>query len=1118
MKKKMFGKVLAFAALLTTTLALAAGAAGKVTFDISSAEAQPGEEVQLTVKVTENVGFANAKVKCVFDTDVLSYIKTDDAGKYGGTMHTPNFGEESYTSEYNVLYWNNLLSTKNFTNIGVAATVTYKVSEEAEIGSTISVNVDAVKSWVSDHAGDEVDWEVTGGKITVIDAPSLPDSVKITFENKKLTYTGEAQKVEATVKGAAPEGTTVTYSDDYGVDKADSYTVTAAGEYNVTATISAPGYSAKEVTALVTVAQKELTVSGLTAANKVYNGNTDATLSGGKLNGVISGDEVEAEFPTFGTFASKNVGTGIAVTFEDIVLSGVDSENYTVKNPSVKANITVADIKVKADDKSMAKGGEVPALTYTFESEIFEEPDAILSGALTTKADGSKAGTFDILQGSLKASSNYKLIFTKGTLTVEEKKTQNITVSTINDKTYGDEGFKVSVMPDAASGLTEFTFTSSDPTVASIDAEGVVTIHKAGTTVITVKQAGDDTYAAFEKKQTLKVAKVKLVLTPTSGVFVKKYTEDDPEFTFTYDESKLVGEDTLTGKLSRKNPTESKVGKKYALTLGTVTVSDNYTLELADAYLEVVDKTPQTVTLSGVPASVTYGDADFTLAATADETSGLDTFTFETSNDKIATVDADGKVKIVGVGKVTVTVKQAGDDAYAAASASVTFTVAAKVLEIDASGIDLKAKSVPFAATATVVGDDDVKVDFDSLETELNEVEGGYAVTLTGFTLIGEDAAKYELKSVEAITVPIAAEDEDDLLVEINATAENGSVEGNGTYLIGTTVTLTAVPDSKYRASGWVDADGKTVSKTAKCTFIAGEEVPTPVFKKKTSGGGGAVGGTTNGSSDSKYDAAGNLVVFTVRFESNFGSFVNDRHVNKNYTLNRPDDPVRVGYVFGGWYTDALLNNAYDFNTPVTENFTLYAKWTVEGADEWKNPFSDVAEGDWFYDAVKFVNESGLMNGMSDTTFAPNDTLTRAMFVTILYRADGEPEVSGTASFTDVESGSWYEKAVIWAVNNGIVNGITETTFAPNAEITREQMATILYRYAAYKGYDVSVRGETSYTDKADVSPFASDAVTWAFSKAVMSGHEGGSFAPQENATRAQAAAVFMRFLQNENL
>lgn len=1106
MKKKMFGKVLAFAALLTTTLALTAGAAGKVTFDISSAEAQPGQDVDLTITVTQNDGFASA-LFTLSHGDALTFVKTVDAGNYGVTVHNAKLPK---------LYWNNPTVTENYTNKDLAATVTFTVSEDAEIGSTIPVTIEE-GAQIYDWEMNDLECVVNAGSVKVIDAPALPDSVKITFENKKLTYTGKAQKVEATVKGA-PKGTTVTYSDDYGVEKADSYAVTAAGEYNVTATISAPGYKAKEVTAVVTVAQKELNVSGLTAANKVYNGNTDATLSGGKLDGVISGDVVEAEFPTFGTFASKNVGTGIAVTFEDITLSGVDSENYTVKKPSVKANITVADIKVKADDKSMAKGGEVPALTYMIESEIFEEPDAILSGDLTTKADGTKVGTFDILQGTLKASSNYKLSFTKGTLTVEEKKAQTITVSTITDKTYGDEGFKVSVVPDAVSGLTEFTFTSSDPTVASIDAEGVVTIHKAGTTVITVKQAGDDTYAAFEKKQTLKVAKVKLVLTPTRGVFVKKYTEDDPEFTFTYDESKLVGEDTLTGKLSRKNPTESKVGKKYALTLGTVIVSDNYTLELVDAYLEVVDKTPQTVTLSGVPASVTYGDADFTLTATADETSGLDAFTFETSNDKIATVDADGKVKIVGVGKVTVTVKQAGDDAYAAASASVTFTVSAKVLEIDASGIDLKAKSVPFAATATVVGDDDVKVDFDSLETELNEVAGGYAVTLTGFTLIGEDAAKYELKAVEAIIVPIAAEDKDDLLVEINATAENGSVEGNGTYLIGATVTLTAVPDSKYRASGWVDADGKTVSKTAKCTFIAGEEVPTPVFKKKTSNGGVVSGGTTNGSSDSKYDAVGNLVVFTVRFESNFGSFVNDRHVNKNYTLNRPDDPVRVGYVFGGWYTDALLNNAYDFNTPVTENFTLYAKWTVEGADEWKNPFSDVAEGDWFYDAVKFVNESGLMNGMSDTTFAPNDTLTRAMFVTILYRADGEPEVGGTMSFTDVESGSWYEKAVIWAVNNGIVNGITETEFAPNAEITREQMATILYRYAAYKGYDVSVRGETSYTDKADVSPFAGDAVTWAFSKAVMSGHEGGSFAPQENATRAQAAAVFMRFLQNENL
>lgn len=134
------------------------------------------------------------------------------------------------------------------------------------------------------------------------------------------------------------------------------------------------------------------------------------------------------------------------------------------------------------------KGAKVPELTYQFtEGKLFGNDQ--LTGALATKADGTKVGTFDITQGTLKATSNYNLQFTKGTLTVVDRKTQNIIVSAITDKTYGDQGFTVNVTPDSASGLSDFTFASSNPTVAEIDAQGNVTVKNAGTTVISVKQA-----------------------------------------------------------------------------------------------------------------------------------------------------------------------------------------------------------------------------------------------------------------------------------------------------------------------------------------------------------------------------------------------------------------------------------------------------------------------------------------------------------------------------------------------------------------------------------------------------------------------------------------------------
>ena len=179
---------------------------------------------------------------------------------------------------------------------------------------------------------------------------------------------------------------------------------------------------------------------------------------------------------------------------------------------------------------------------------------------------------------------------------------------------------------------------------------------------------------------------------------------------------------------------------------------------------------------------------------------------------------------------------------------------------------------------------------------------------------------------------------------------------------------------------------------------------------------------------------------------------------------------------------------------------------------EWKSPFDDVRESDWFYRSVKFAYAGGLMRGVSDTEFSPDTDVTRAMFVMILYRIEKEPQ-AGSTSFADVEIGDYYEKAVAWANANGIVSGVSEKRFAPNEPITREQMATIIYRYAAFKGYDIRTSGKIAYTDSSDISDYAKDAVSWAAEEALMAGHADGRFLPRENATRAQTAAVFMRML-----
>lgn len=198
-----------------------------------------------------------------------------------------------------------------------------------------------------------------------------------------------------------------------------------------------------------------------------------------------------------------------------------------------------------------------------------------------------------------------------------------------------------------------------------------------------------------------------------------------------------------------------------------------------------------------------------------------------------------------------------------------------------------------------------------------------------------------------------------------------------------------------------------------------------------------------------------------------------------------------------------------------TDHFSLYSVVNKDkGMTTYsKLPFSDVRIADWFYNDVKYVYEKGMMAGTAADVFAPNATTTRAMIVTILYRLEGSPAVTGTSAFVDVPAGQWYTDAVNWAAANQIVKGTSATTFAPNDSITREQMAAILYRYAQYKGYDITKKADLSgYSDNGQVSAYAKDALAWANAAKLINGVTNTTLAPQGNATRAQVSAILHRF------
>ena len=268
----------------------------------------------------------------------------------------------------------------------------------------------------------------------------------------------------------------------------------------------------------------------------------------------------------------------------------------------------------------------------------------------------------------------------------------------------------------------------------------------------------------------------------------------------------------------------------------------------------------------------------------------------------------------------------------------------------------------------------------------------------------------------------------------------------------------------------------------------------TNTYERSTGGGGG-----------------GGVTYYTLTFNTNGGSAISS--VSDTYGKVIDLDkyvPTKDGFVFGGWYSDSALTAPVD-EIKLTGNKTIYARWILAF------PFTDVKETDWSYNDIYYVWEKGLMQGTSETTFAPKTNTSRAMIVTILWRLEGEPVVNYAMSFTDVASGQWYTEAIRWAQANNIVNGYSAEKFGPTDLITREQMAAILYRYAQTKGegFTGSWMFLLDFADRTDVSDWANEAMHWCVMKGLINGVGNDLLDPQGYATREQVAAILHRFCEN---
>ena len=337
--------------------------------------------------------------------------------------------------------------------------------------------------------------------------------------------------------------------------------------------------------------------------------------------------------------------------------------------------------------------------------------------------------------------------------------------------------------------------------------------------------------------------------------------------------------------------------------------------------------------------------------------------------------------------------------------------------------------------------------------------------------------------------------------------------DGNGTAsashakaVVGTEIILTATPKTGYHFKEWQVISGGVTIKDDKFTMPSANVEVKAIFEKDTGGGGGG------------YNPP--VTYYTLRFETGGGSDIPSvREAYNTYIDLTKYVPTWRGHTFIGWYTERSLMNKVS-GVYLTKDMTVYAGWRVnENPGTGANPFTDVSEKDWFYGDVMFVYENGLMLGTSKTLFSPHGTATRGMMATILWRMEGSPVPKGKNSFTDVEAGKWYADAITWTAENGIFAGYGKDKFGPDDPITREQLAAIFYRYADYKGYDLTVKGNLDKFKDADkITDYAKTAMQWAVGSGLVKGKSGNLLDPQGTATRAEIAAMLHRFIEKYEL
>ena len=661
----------------------------------------------------------------------------------------------------------------------------------------------------------------------------------------------------------------------------------------------------------------------------------------------------------------------------------------------------------------------------------------------------------------------------------------------------GEEQALLGTLPASSTGTVQYSLDGTNYT------ETPPTGKEAGTYTVSYKVVGDKNHLDVET-QSIAVKIEKLAITVTAENKTSRVGQALAELTYTYTPELAAG-DVFTGTLETK--AHSDAAGSYSITQGNLALNENYTIDFHAGTYTVANKLAQSdFRFESIPSAVskTYGDPDFSAGAVSAAEGS--TVTYESSAPAVATVDGTGKVTILKAGSTVITATAAETADYEQATATCTLTVEKKPITIptaDATVFTYNGTEQTYA-----LAEDGAYTITGNKQTNANET--GYSVTAALKDTVntqwadGTTADKTYTFVIGKAVITVKAKDQTAYVGDKAPTLGEDSYTVSG--LVGEEK-LTTQPTVKY-----VGADGNEITpdmtKTGEVKILAAgaeasgnytiryEDGKLAVSTRPSGGGGGSSRPSTHPvkaevSKDpdgtvslSKTNAAkGDKVTITVKAE---------QHYEVDEVIIRDSKGKQLAVKDNG-------DGTFTFEMPAD-------KVTVEPTFSWVNPFTDVKNSAYYVDAVEWMLKREVTQGTTETTFSPNLNCTRAQIVTFLWRATGSPEPKGTAGFADVPAGSYYAKAVAWAVENGITGGTGDGLFSPDAACTRAQSAAFLYRAAG----SPTVSGSAGFSDVAADAYYA-QAVAWAKEHGITDGIGGGLFGSANDCTRAQIAAFLWR-------